>query len=951
MRTFFTILLFPSLAAAAPDFARDVRPILANHCFKCHGPDAKARKAKLRLDTRDGAAAALGKPGDSEVLTRVLSKDDDAVMPPPHAKKPLTEKQIQTLKDWIAAGAEYQQHWAFVPPRKPEVRGQKSEVRNPIDHFVRERLAKEGLTPSPAADKYTLIRRVSLDLVGLPPTPAEVDAFIKDDSPQAYEKLVDRLLTSPHYGERWARKWLDLARYADTNGYEKDRPRTVWPYRDWVIRALNDDKPFDQFSVDQIAGDLLPNATPDQVVATGFHRNTMLNEEGGIDPLEFRYYAVVDRVSTTATTWLGLTLGCAQCHTHKFDPIPHADYFKVFAFLNNAEEPDYEVLTPELRAKQTATLKEVRDRERQLMAKLADDAKYAAWRKAEREQLIDWKVIEPTKTEAGPTKLKPLGDGSLLALGDPTKADVYDLTFADWPANVTAVRLEALPHASLPAGGPGRAYYEGPKGDFLLSDIRLSVDGKPAAFADASESYAKLGLINKASSAKMAFDDNLQTGWGASGREGQPSHAVFNLATPPAAAKVAHLSLRFERHYAASLGRFRVSVTTVAGKVVARDLSAEAEDALRKNEQSGALFREYLRTSPDLKAEREAIEKLRASIPHGPRTLVMAPRPADHPRKTFLHNRGEFLQPTDEVQPGGLSVLHPVPPNATPDRLTFAKWLVSRENPLVARVTVNRAWAAFFGKGLVRTVDDFGYQGDLPTHPELLDWLAVEFMDGGWSMKKLHRLIVTSDTYRQASKVLPEHMAKDADNKLLARFPRVRLEAELIRDAALRASGLLVPAVGGPSVFPPQPAGVQDTAYGGAKWTPSGGPDRYRRSLYTYTKRTAPFAMAATFDGPSGEACVAKREVSNTSLQALTLLNDPALVEVMEAMGKTLAKAEGTPREKIDRVVRSCLSRPANETELLALTKFHDKVAGDAAAKWTAVARAVMNLDEFVTKE
>ncbi len=942
------LLLFAASAAAAPDFAKDVRPILANHCFKCHGPDAAARKAKLRLDTADGAKDAL-----NEVMNRIVSRDDDEVMPPPHVKKPLTEKQIQILNDWIVAGAKYEQHWAFVAPKKFSREAKPSAGASPIDAFIRSKLAASGLKPSPPADKATLIRRVSLDLIGLPPTPKEVDDFLKDTSPQAYEKLVDRLLASPHYGERWARKWLDLARYADTNGYEKDRPRTIWPYRDWVIKALNDDTPFDRFTIEQIAGDMLPNATLDQIVPTGFHRNTMLNEEGGIDPLEFRYYAVVDRINTTATTWLGLTLGCAQCHTHKFDPIPHTDYFKMFAFLNNTEEPELEVLAQEQSTKRldlalSATVKQ--DELREKMGEEPYKSKYAAWKTEERKHLLPWTIHRPSKSEAGPTKLKLLEDGSLLALGDPTKEDVYNLTFADWPIGVTVIRLEALTDPSLPANGPGRAFYEGPKGDFLLTDIRLSVDGTPVQFSDASDSFA-----GAKSNAKLAFDGNLQSGWAGRG-PGQSSHAIFNLAKPTAG-KTANLSLRFERHYSASLGRFRVSITTATGKVVARDLSVDAEEALRiddakQNARQGlALFREYLRLSPELKAQREAIEKLRKEIPQGPRTLVMSERPEEHPRKTFRHHRGEFLQPAEEVQPGGLSVLHPVPAGAKPDRLTFAKWLVTKENPLVARVTVNRAWAAFFGKGIVRTVDDFGYQGDLPTHPELLDWLAVEFMENGWSMKKLHRTIVMSETYRQSSKVSPDHLAKDPENKLLARFPRVRLEAEMIRDSALKASGLLSAKIGGPSVFPPQPPGVQDTAYGGAMWTPSAGEDRHRRGLYTYAKRTAPFAMAATFDGPSGEACVAKREVSNTPLQALTLLNDPSMMDAAAALGKAIAGEKGLAKEKVNRIVRRCLSRPASEHEVAVLAKFADGVMGDEAAKWTAVARAVMNLDEFVTKE
>jgi hypothetical protein len=975
------VLLIPAARAADPDFARDVRPILSQHCFKCHGPDDKARKAKLRLDTRDAAveggrsgdpAVFPGKPDQSELVRRILSDDESELMPPPAAKKPLTVAQKDILKRWVAAGAEYRPHWAFAKPTRPAVpalgSASRLNVRNPIDAFVLARLEREGLKPSPEADRYTLVRRVYLDLIGLPPTPAEADAFANDQSPDAYEKLVDRLLASPHYGERWARRWLDLARYADTNGYEKDRPRSVWPYRDWVIKALNADMPYDRFTVEQIAGDLIPGADLSQRVATGFHRNTMLNEEGGIDPLEFRHHAVADRVATTGTVWLGLTIGCAQCHTHKFDPIPHADYYRVFAFLNNADEPEIEVASPELARRRAEIEARARGLEAELPGKVSP-VRFAWWLARERRRAVKWTVALPVKTEAGLTKLTQLDDGSLRASGDPTKHDIYELAFADLPAGVTAVRLEALPDDRLPAGGPGRAYYEGPKGDFLLGDIRLTLDGKPAAFTGTSDAHPRKGFT-----AALALDDNLQTGWAGAGRAGVASAAVFTPTKPLPPSKTAVLRLTFERHYAASLGRFRVAVTTDPRPVTARDIPAEIETLLLAPPDDASftqIKRYYATIAPELKPARAAIEAVRKQLPAVPTTLVMTERPADHPRKTFVHHRGEFLQPTEEVQPGGLSALHPLPAGGQPNRLTFAKWLVSPDNPLAARVAVNRAWAAFFGRGIVRTTEDFGYQGDPPTHPELLDWLADEFMDLGWSMKRLHKLIVTSATYRQSARVTPELLRNDPENKLLARGPRFRVEAEMIRDSALKASGLLSPKIGGPSVFPPQPPGVTDTAYARTEWKVSAGEDRYRRGLYTYTKRTTPYAMAATFDGPSGEACVARREVSNTPLQALTLLNDPALTEAAQALGRAAATAAGSTAEKAAAVFRRCLTRPPAADEAGLLVKFLEsqkaKFAadpraaaalagageGDAAdrAAWTAVARAVLNLDEFVTKE
>jgi hypothetical protein len=959
--------------AADPDFNRDVRPILAAKCFKCHGPDDKARKADLRLDVGDAVVKAgaivPGKPDQSAIVTRTHSADPDEVMPPPSVKKPLTDREKQVLKAWVAAGARYDPHWAFVRPQRPTLPKTKHPITNPIDAFVFARLEKEGLAPSPVADRFTLIRRVYLDLVGYPPTPEEVDAFVKDTSPTAYAKVVDRLLASPHYGERWARRWLDLARYADTNGYEKDRARSVWPYRDWVIKALNADLPFDQFTVEQLAGDLLPNPTRDQIVATGFHRNTMLNEEGGIDPLEFRYYAVVDRTNVTGTVWLGLTMGCAQCHTHKFDPIAHTEYFRLLAFLNNADEPELEVPTAAEVKKRAEVESQLRKLDADLPNKLPAaerDRLLGTWLATERKAAVRWTVLRPTKMEAGPTKLTLLADGSILATGDTMKRDQYTLALPALPDGATAFRIEAMPHESLPDRGPGRAYYEGPKGDFLLSEFTLAADGKPVKFAGSSAT---------AGNPAPALDGNPQSGWPGASKAGVASSAVF-IFDKPLTLTDGKLDLLFERHYSASLGHFRIAVTTDTRPVKARTMPAEVEDLLLvapdtlTAEQKQSLLRYWASIAPELKAARDEIEAVRKQLPKPATTLVMRERPADNPRPTFRHHRGEFLEPRERVEPGGLAVLPPLPTGQPRNRLTFARWLVSPENPLVGRVTVNRLWQAFFGRGLVRTTEDFGYQGDPPTHPDLLDWLAVEFMDRGWSMKKLHRLIVTSATYRQASRVGPELLARDPENKLLARGPRVRLEAELIRDSLLRASGLLSEKVGGPSVFPPQPPGATDGTYGSGPWKVSDGEDRFRRGLYTFTKRTNPFAMSVTFDGPSGEACLARREVSNTPLQALTMLNDTVQTDCAKAIGKRAAEHEGTTEGRAAFVFRLCLVRPPKPDELALLVKFFESQRsrfatdpdradavggkGDGAADraaWASVARAVLNLDEFVTRE
>ncbi len=1172
-------------AADAPDFNREVRPILSNYCFKCHGPDDKARKSKLRLDVREDAlkpaksgdcAIVPGKVDESQLVTRVFSKDEEEMMPPPATKKELTDAQREVLKRWIATGAKYDPHWAFIAPKQAAIPG--NATGNPIDAFIRARLKAEGLAPSPEADPYTLCRRLYVDLIGIPPTPEEADAFVasaKTNEQSAVETLVDKLLASPHYGERWARRWLDLARYADTNGYEKDRNRSIWPWRDWVINALNADKPFDQFTIEQLAGDLLPNATPDQIIATGFHRNTMLNEEGGIDPLEFRFNAMTDRVATTGVTWLGLTVGCAQCHTHKFDPIQHREYYSMMAFLNNADEPDYDLPAPDAGAQRaaregklakllaelpdkwpvetggvkwetprpasivsesgetpklpgdgsalfaapgperdvytfsfdldemgidrvrleamadhslpakgpgrvkhgnfvlseitvTAAPKSAPDKQQpvEIASAVADaeqdgfpianafdgnaqtgwavqvagkpfgatrtavfslkqpvgfpggtriivrlnqahgqhhtigrprlsfgmpakvvkpvteqrreivEKKFAEWLTQERSRTVAWTVLRPIEAKSNMPLLTPQPDGSIFCSGDITKVDTYDLKFTNVPRGVTAVRLQALPDERLPNHGPGMTYYEGPKGDFFMGEFQLAADGKPVKIATATETFAKNSMGGNPANAALAIDGDPQTGWSASGREGQESDAVFRLAAPLGEARELSLKMMFGRHYACSLGRFRISVSTDARDVPAREMPDEIErllaieDSKLSGAQRGKLREHFLLTAPELASARAEIDRLRKAPPAAATTLVFRERPPENPRPTFIHNRGEFMQPTDPVQPGVFTFLPALPNDARPDRLAFARWLVSPQNPLTARVTVNRQWAILFGRGLVRTTEDFGYQGEPPTHPELLDWLAVEFMKQGWSLKKLHRLIVTSATYRQSSRVTPDLLAKDAENKWLGRGPRSRLDAEIVRDATLRSAGLLSEKIGGPSVYPPQMEGVSEVAYGSPKWTTSGGEDRYRRGLYTFAKRTAPYAMLTTFDAPSGDACIARRDVSNSPLQALTLLNDVVFVEAAQALGKTLAGEQGSVEERIALLFRRCLTRPPMADETAMLTKFFTTqkwrceskeldakaIAGEGPgdvnerAAWTVLARAVFNLDEAITK-
>jgi len=1003
-------LTFGSLATAhgqqnPPSFARDIRPILAAKCFACHGPDEEHREAELRLDVRGAAvkAAAIvpGEPDRSELVRRVFSDDPQVRMPPPDAKQSLSKEQKELLHRWIAAGAEYERHWSFVPPQLPPLPPARNAdwVSNPIDAFVLARLEQEGLRPSPPADRYTLVRRVYLDLIGLPPSPQEADAFAHDDSPEAYEKLVDRLLASPRYGEHGSRQWLDLARYADTNGYEKDRRRSIWPYRDWVIRATNNDMPFDRFTIEQLAGDMLPGATAAQRIATGFHRNTMLNEEGGIDPLEFRFYAMVDRVATTGTVWFGLTTGCAQCHSHKYDPIRHTDYYRLLALLNNADEPDLIVRDPQTAARR-------RELERQiaaLEAALPEEfppaggdgpleerrrenlgAKFAEWLERERTGAVSWTILRPISVETNLPRLELQKDGSIFSTGDITKRDVFTLRF-DLDAlhePVTALRLEVLPDDRLPGRGPGRAYYEGRKGDFFLSEFSARSNGRRIEFASASHSYGKISIGSGNANAENIVDGEGSTGWSTAGGEGEPHQLVLKLEQPLEAARKLEIEMLFERHFAASLGRFRLSATSSKGDVKAKEMPVEIEslltrdsDALQQDERA-KLRRYFLSVTPELAAARKKIEQLRRQMPEFPTTLVMQERPADNPRPTFRRHRGEYLSPKEEAQPGVPAFLAPLPEDAPANRLSFARWLVSDRNPLIGRVAVNRAWQAFFGEGLVRTPGDFGTQGELPTHPELLDWLAVKFTTPadagglGWSRKRLHRLVVTSAAYRQSSRLTPELLKCDPENRLLARASRFRVNAEVVRDIMLTASGLLSQEVGGPSVYPPQPQSVTALAWGGFKWRPSQGADRYRRSLYTFSKRTTPFAAYTLFDAPTGENCIVQRNRSNNPLQSLALLGDAMFLEMARALAAKAVAAEETREARAAYLFRALLTRPPTEAELSKLLQFEraqrlrldageldaaaiwgEKNASAEQASWLLVARALMNLDETISRQ
>ena len=975
--------------AAGPDFAREVRPILSNRCFKCHGPDEERQEAGLRLDVRDAALAELdsgaraivpGHPDDSELVARITSTDPDLVMPPPHAKVTLSADEKRILADWVAAGAEYRTHWAFVRPQRPAVpeAGHDPWCRNAIDRFVQARLRAEGLAPAAEADRATLCRRVHLDLVGLPPTPAELDAFLADDAPDAYERLVDRLLASPRYGERWARRWLDLARYADTNGYEKDRDRSIWPWRDWVIRALNDDMPFDEFTIRQVAGDLLPGATPADIVATGFHRNTMINEEGGIDPLEFRYLAVVDRVGTTGAAWLGLTTACAQCHTHKFDPLTHTDYFALMALLDNADEPEWTIPSADRDRRAAETRRGIDEAWAAILARRPEfAAAFDAWEAEAARRAVAWRVAKPEAVTSSLPLVTVRDDGSVLAGGDIAKSTVYEVTLPPAASETRAIRLEVLPDESLPEHGPGMIWYEGSKGDFFLSEFEVTAGGRRIAVAKATESFAgKPSSSRDGSSAAKTIDGDMSRGWGIDGRQGRAEAAVYVLAEAVAPGTPITVTLRSERHYACAVGCFRLSVSDqsaaeAGGHTAAVEAILAKPRAGRTSAEHDLVWRRFFELTPEVADSIKEVRRLEATLRAGATTLVLRERPPEHRRVTHRRHRGEFTQPLEEVFPAVPAFLPSLPAGVPADRLALAKWLVSADNPLTARVTVNRHWQGFFGRGLVATLEDFGHQSEPPSHPELLDWLAVTFSDDlDWSMKRLHRLIVTSATYRQASVAAADLVARDPANVLLARGPRVRLEAEVIRDSMLAAAGILSTKMEGPGVRPPQPEGVTEVAYGNPKWPASTGADRHRRSIYIFQKRTAPFAMTLTFDGPTGESCVARRDVSNSPLQALTLLNDPMFVEVARALGEAVMRAGPDDDARLADLGRRLLARPFDAEERGALAAFLDtcrrrleageldaaKLVGDDRAgvadraAWMLVARAAMNLDEAIVK-
>ncbi len=1001
-------------------FNRQIRPLLADRCFRCHGPDrtsAEAQNTDLRLDLRDLAiesgAIVPGQPEQSELVARVSSDDEAIRMPPPEAHKPaFSPQEVSTLRRWIEQGAAYQPHWSFVKPTRPAIPKvwNRDWPRDAIDSFVLARLEKRGLQPSPEADRHTLIRRVYLDLIGLPPSPAQVDAFVNDKSPQAYQRVVDQLLASPGFGERWAQMWLDLVRYADSMGYEKDRPRTIWPYRDWVIEALNNDMPFDQFTIEQLAGDLLPEATENQLLATAMHRNTMTNEEGGTDNEEFRVAAVKDRVDTTLQVWMGLTAGCAQCHSHKYDPISHAEYYQLYAFLNSTadadrgdEFPTRRLITPGQRQRLAA----LQARQKQLEQTLpieepAFDRAFQKWQ----QQLVEahpWQVLQTEKavSQQG-AKLTPLPDGSILASGPTPTRDRYQVTGSTSLKKITAIRIEALTHPSLVRQGPGR---NGRDPNFVINELVMTITSQQGSQQKGPEGQAPrvqqhaIALTNpradfsqKGWGVAGAIDGNPKTGWAISPQFGQPHVAVFDLAEPLTVPPESRLQFTITQHYGNRLvlGCFRLSVSQVDPAQLQAKVATLAELARtpvqqRTAQQQQRLQGAFLSVHPPTAQRSQRLATLKKQIAaihqQTPKTPILQELPAGKKRITRIHQRGNFLTPGEVVSPDVPKAFGPWPKGLPKDRLGLARWLVHSDNPLTARVQVNRLWARLFGRGLVLTEEDFGNMGTPPTHPELLDWLAVEFASD-WSLKGILRQIVTSATYRQSSRASDQLRSADFDNQLLARGPRFRLEAEIIRDQALAAAGLLSDKMYGPSVMPPQPPGVWRAVYSGLKWKAATGEDRYRRGLYTFWRRTSPYPSMVTFDAGTREVCLVRRVRTNTPLQALVTLNDPVYVEAAGALAKRmLTEAPKTSRQadiaaSIRCGFRLVAVRDPADYELQRLQKLFGEVAEHfsqhvAAAKelqeetrmrppegiaseefaaWVVLANVLLNLDEVMMK-
>ena len=1025
-----------TVSAAAPvDFVKDIQPIFSSRCYDCHG--AAKQESALRLDSRENAfkggyhgPAIVPSDSAKSVLYQVITASHKELDPMPKKGERLSAEQVALIKTWIDQGAVWPEsasvkisavakdHWAFKTPVKAELPKVKNTrwVANPIDRFVLAKLEQEKLKPSLEADKVTLLRRLSLDIIGLPPTPAEVDAFLADRSKNAYEKQVDRLLNSPHYGERWARVWLDGARYADSDGFEKDKPRDVWFYRDWVINAFNRDLPYNQFIIEQLAGDLLPNATQEQKVATGFLRNSMVNEEGGVHPEQFRMEAMFDRMDAIGKSMLGLTIQCAQCHDHKYDPITQKNYYQMFAFINDSAEGSINAYSPEQNMQRAKLLGEIAKIEEELKHRTPDwEQKLTSWEQQVKTGQPEWTVLPLGNAGDNGQRYYEFPDGSLRGAGYAPTRFTAVFTNTITAKDIGAFRLELMTDPNLPAQGPGRSL----EGLMALTEFKVEAEdatnpGKKTsvklvkALADFGNAETVLPKVLQGGyktneyrvtgPVSYAIDGDNKTAWGIDagpGRRNQDRTAIFLAQTNVAFPQGTKFTVQFvqihggpnsDQNQNLNLGKFRLSYTGAVNadplplpRHISDILATPA--AQRTRVQKADLFSYWRTQVPEWSEANARIEALWKQHPDGSTQLVL--QRMDTMRDTFMLKRGDMLKPGDMVQPGVPEVLNPLPKNAERNRLTFAKWLVDPKSPTAARSLVNRVWQSYFGIGLVETSEDLGVQAPAPSHPQLLDWLAASFMEEGWSFKKLQRLIVTSATYRQNSKVSPELYAQDPNNRLLARGPRFRLEAELVRDAGLRASGLLNEKVGGPSVYPPAPEFLflPPTSYGPKFWEEEKGENRYRRALYTFRYRSVPYPMLQAFDAPNGDFACVRRGRSNTPLQALMTLNDPISMETAQGLAQRVLREGGSSDvSRLEYAFRCCVSRKPSKDELKELeillqkqlTRFNAKEAKPLElatseinklpalpkgvtevqlAAWTAVSRVLLNLDETITKE
>ncbi|MBN8418217.1 MAG: DUF1553 domain-containing protein [Verrucomicrobia bacterium] len=1129
IRLFITLPLIASaVAEPAPrpiHFSKEIRPILSENCFFCHGPDEKKREAGLRLDeeasakkNNDGTIAVVaGHPEKSALLERILSKDPDEVMPPLKQHKTISPAQIALLTEWIKQGAPWGKHWSYEKVVKPAV---PAGAKNPVDAFLVQRLKQEGLKYGPQADKATFIRRTALDLTGLPPTLAELDAL----AAQPYDKVVDHYLSLPAYGEHWARQWLDLARYADSSGYPSDQPREIWAYRDWVVRALNSNMPFDQFTIEQNAGDLLPNPTDDQLIATAFHRNTMTQNEGGTDDEEFRNAAIIDRVNTTLAVWMGTTMACAQCHTHKFDPITINEYFQFYAFLNQSADSDkkdevplHSFDTPELKQKRERLKSEIDTLEKQFASPApAWLAGLDAWDSGFARDL-GWQTPPPAKVTTQSKQSAAIAPDGTVSIPKKSDTDTYTIELPATGDKLNALRVETIPAAGFgnfvltevkaeivraDDGPPPQARYVrielpgekkmlqlaevqvfsgseniapkgtasqsstyttaaakraidgGTEGDYsknsvshtagtdndpwwevdlkaakpvdrvvvwnrtdggtgtrlegfrvlLLDDKRQTLwksDATPAP--DKDKTFATSGPAALSFTTALAdFEqdgftaasilkpkDKKQQGWAVSGAADKPHTLTLLAASPvmiPAGARLRITLTQNSEHKQHTLGSFRLSytgdarvqqVTKVPQDVVAA--LAQAKDKRSPAQQKTVVDYFVRNVAKATAAERTRLATASKELAAVKPVTVPIMRDLDpkQRRVTKIQLRGNWQALGDEVSEGTPATFNPLPANAPRNRLTMAKWLVSRDNPLTARVTVNRLWESIFGTGIVRSSEEFGSQGDLPVHPELLDWLAAELMDSGWDIKHMLKLMLTSQAYQQSTKTTPELNERDPDNRLLARGPRFRPTGELLRDQALAVSGLLSAKMYGPPVRPLTPNLGLTTAFGRSNdWTISPGEDAHRRSLYTEVRRNSPYASFTTFDAGNREVCMIRRSRTNTPLQAFVTLNDPVFIETNQAMARRLVAEAKTQPERLALLFKLCLSRAPNAHEVTSLTGLYNdtlttyradpadatKMATDPLgpapkdadiaelAAWTTIANVVMNLDEFLMR-